>query len=206
VIIMEPLRGGNLANTPPAAIKALWDTAPTRHTPAEWALRWVWNHPEATVVLSGMSNEAQLQENLDNASNAMPNAFTQSELDLVERVSRVYRELMAVNCTGCGYCMPCPQDVLIPMCFEEYNKMRLFGGVEEAKFRYALRLSGELISGPPGFASRCVQCGECVDKCPQNLPIPELLAKVAADLEDDKLMQRVAVAKQIFKKEAPTRG
>jgi uncharacterized protein len=205
VIVMEPLRGGSLAETPPPAIKTLWETAPTRRTPAEWALRWVWNHPEATVVLSGMNDETQIQENLAIASRALPNTLTQAELDLVARVAGAYQGLMAVNCTGCGYCMPCPAAVGIPMCFEEYNKMRLFGGLDEAKFRYAFRLSGELGDGKPGYASQCVQCGECLDKCPQHLPIPDLLAKVAADFEDDKMAQRVAIARKIFQQEAPKR-
>ena len=111
VIVMEPLRGGNLGlPTPPPAVAAIWNEAKVRRTPAEWALRWVWNRPEVTVVLSGMNEEEQIQENLAIANTAHANALTEEELELVERVGRKYRELMKVGCTGCGYCMPCPSE------------------------------------------------------------------------------------------------
>ena len=203
VIVMEPLRGGNLAlPTPPPAIAALWKEAKVHRTPAEWALRWIWNHPEVTVVLSGMNQETHIQENLAFANTARPNALTQEELDLVERVSQTYRTLMKTGCTGCGYCMPCPAEVMIPICFEEYNTLHMFGGLEDAKFRYAFRMSGDLIDGRPGYASQCVQCGECLDKCPQKIQIPDMLAQVAAEFEDANLMDRVATARRIFQIEA----
>jgi len=202
VIVMEPLRGGNLGlTTPPPAVAAIWNEAKVRHTPAEWALRWVWNRPEVTVVLSGMNREEQVRENLSIASAAHANALTEEELELVKRVGRTYRELMKVGCTGCGYCMPCPSNVMIPICFEEYNTMHMFGAMEEAKFRYALRLSGELVDGQPSYASQCVQCGECLDKCPQQIPIPDMLAQVAAEMEGPGLAERVATAQRIFRVE-----
>ncbi len=202
VIVMEPLRGGNLAETPPDAVKAIWDEAEVRRTPAEWALRWVWNHPEVTVVLSGMNDEAQIRENLSIAGTAHAHALTQKELDLVDRASRAFAGLMKVGCTGCGYCMPCPSEVMIPICFEEYNKMHLFGPEEEVKFRYAFRMSGQLVDGRPGYASQCVQCGECLDKCPQQIQIPEVLAQVAAEMEDSSMPEKVAIAEKIFRAEA----
>ena len=202
VIVMEPLRGGSLAlPTPPPAVAAIWNQAKVRRTPAEWALRWVWNRPEVTVVLSGMNREEQVRENLSIASTAHANALTKEELELVERVARTYRELMKVGCTGCGYCMPCPSNVTIPLCFEEYNKMHMFGPREEGKFRYALRLSGELVDGQPGYASQCVQCGECLEKCPQQIQIPDMLAQVAAEMEGPELAERVATAQRIFRVE-----
>jgi uncharacterized protein len=200
VIIMEPLRGGYLGLAPPPpAVAAIWNEAKARRTPAEWALRWVWNRPEVTVVLSGMNHQEQVQENLSIAGTARANALTEEELRLVGRVGRTYRELMKVGCTGCGYCMPCPANVTIPICFEEYNTMHMFGAMDEGKFRYALRLSGELVDGQPGYASQCVQCGECLDKCPQQIPIPEMLTQVAAEMEGPALAERVAVARQIFR-------
>jgi predicted aldo/keto reductase-like oxidoreductase len=204
VIVMEPLRGGSLARpTPPPAVAAIWKEAPVQRTPAEWALRWLWNQPEVTVVLSGMSEESQVQENMAIAGNAQANALTARELELVDRAGATYKSLMKVGCTGCGYCMPCPSGVMIPLCFEEYNKPHLFGGMEDAKFRYAFRMSGELIDGKPGYASQCVSCGECVDKCPQNIPIPDMLAQIAAEMEDADLPNRVAMARKVFKIEAP---
>jgi predicted aldo/keto reductase-like oxidoreductase len=199
VIVMEPLRGGNLAPpTPPPAISAIWDEATTRRTPAEWALRWVWNRPEVTVVLSGMNREAQIRENLSIANHARAGTLTEDELALVQRVGQAYRNLMKVDCTGCGYCMPCPSNVMIPLCFEEYNGTHMFGDIEGGKFRYALRLSGLLVDGQPGYASQCVQCGECIDKCPQRIPIPDTLAFVAAKMEDAGLAERVAIGKRLF--------
>ncbi len=103
VIIMEPLRGGNLTRTVPPAVREIWDEAPVKRTPAEWALRWIWNHPEVTVVLSGMNDEAHIRENLSIADQAYPNSLTNAELQLVKRVEKKYRELMKVACTGCQY-------------------------------------------------------------------------------------------------------
>ena len=200
VVVMEPLRGGNLAvSAPPPAVKAIWDEAAVRRTPAEWALRWIWNHPEATVVLSGMNDEVQIQENLAIADAAHANSLTKEELELVDRASQTYQELMKIGCTGCGYCMPCPSNVMIPICFEEYNKMYLFGPEEEVKFRYAFRMSGQLVDGRPGYASQCVECGTCVDKCPQKIQIPELLARVAAEMEGPDLLEKVEAARKIFR-------
>ena len=202
VVVMEPLRGGSLAITPPPpAIGAIWNEAKISRPPAEWALRWVWNSPEVILVLSGMNEEAHISQNLSIANSAHANALTPDELSLVERAGRTYRELMKVGCTGCGYCMPCPSNVSIPGCFEEYNKMHMFGAVEETKFMYAVRLSGELVDGQPKYASQCVQCGACLEKCPQGIPIPDILAKVAEEMEGPDLADRVAVARKIFQVE-----
>ncbi len=203
VIVMEPLRGGNLGlATPPPAVEAIWNEAKTRRTPAEWALRWVWNHPEVIVVLSGMNEEAHIEENLSIAATARAGSLSDEDQALVERGSRKYRELMKVGCTGCGYCMPCPSEVMIPICFEEYNKMHMFGDPDTVKFRYAFRMSGELVDGKPGYASQCVECGECLDKCPQQIQIPDFLAQVAAEMEGPELDKRLTVARQIFRREA----
>ncbi len=197
VIIMEPLWGGNLAGKVPPAIEEIWNEAPVKRTAAEWGLRWVWNHPEVTVVLSGMNEEAHVEENLKVAGEAYPNSLTEIELHLVERAEKKYRELMKAGCTGCRYCMPCPQGVDIPACFEIYNNLHMFGDEDMAKFMYAGRLGGAL-GGEPAFASQCVQCGECMEKCPQHLDIPTLLESVVEDLEGPDLEQRVAMAKQIL--------
>ena len=200
VIIMEPLRGGNLTKTLPPAIQEIWDKAPVKRTPAEWALRWVWNHPEVTVVLSGMNEETHINENLRVADQAFPHSLTEAELDLVKRVERKYREILKVACTGCRYCMPCPSGVNIPLCFEEYSNLHLVDNPEEEKFMYAARLGGAVSIGEPEFASLCVQCGECVEKCPQHLDIPTILESVVEELEGPDLEKRVAMAKEVFKK------
>ncbi len=202
VIVMEPLRGGNLSlPTPPPAVADIWNSAKTRRSPVEWALRWVWNHPEVTVVLSGMNEEAHIKENLAIADEAHPNSLSKEELALVDRVSRKHLELMPIGCTGCGYCMPCPSGVQIPKCFDLYNKMHMFGNVEEAKFLYAISASGMLRKGEAGFASECSACGSCLEKCPQNINIPDFLQKVSTELEGPDLEERLAAARKMFKTE-----
>jgi predicted aldo/keto reductase-like oxidoreductase len=199
VIIMEPLRGGNLTKTVPSVVREIWDGAQTKRTPAEWALRWIWNHPEVTVVLSGMNDETHIQENLGIADVAYPNTLTTAELQVVQKVESTYRELMKVGCTGCRYCMPCPSDVNIPLCFEEYNNLYLVDNPDEEKFMYAARLGGAVALGESEFASLCVQCGQCVEKCPQHIDIPAVLESVVAELEGPDFDQRVALARKIFK-------
>jgi predicted aldo/keto reductase-like oxidoreductase len=202
VIIMEPLRGGKLANPIPAAVKELWDQASTKRTPADWALRWVWNHPEVTVVLSGMNEEAHIEENLKAAEQAHPLSLTEAELQLVRSVEQKYREIMKVGCTGCAYCMPCPNGVSIPDCFEEYNNLYMSNQPEEAKFFYAVRMSGVVSTAAPGFASQCIQCGQCIEKCPQHIEIPTVLEAVVDALEGPDLEQRVAFVKSQFEGKA----
>ena len=199
VIIMEPLRGGNLTKTVPSAVQDIWDEASTKRTAAEWALRWIWNHPEVTVVLSGMNEETQIEENLRVAGEAYPGSLTEAELQLVKRVELKYRELMKVGCTGCQYCMPCPSGVNIPLCFEHYNNLTLANNPDGEKFMYAARLGGAVALGTPEFASLCVQCGQCAEKCPQHIEIPVVLESVVQELEGPGFEERVAMAKQMFK-------
>jgi predicted aldo/keto reductase-like oxidoreductase len=199
VIIMEPLRGGYLANPVPSAVQEIWDEASVKRTAAEWALRWVWNHPEVTVILSGMNEEIHIEENLTVADKAYPNSLTETELKLVKRVEQKYRELMKVGCTGCRYCMPCPAGVNIPLCFETYNNLYVSSNPDETKFMYAARLGGILSIEGTEFASQCVECEKCLEKCPQQIDIPTILKSVVEELEGSDLEERVAIAKQIFK-------
>ncbi|WMW23339.1 aldo/keto reductase [Methanolobus mangrovi] len=199
VIIMEPLRGGSLTKTVPQAVEEIWNEAPIKRTPAEWALRWVWNHPEVTVVLSGMSEDVHVEENLRIAGEAHSNSLTEEELQLIKRVENKYRELMRVECTGCQYCMPCPAGVNIPLCFELYNNLYLEGDPDTVKFMYAARVGGALGLEEPEFASRCVQCGQCLEKCPQHIDIPNVLYSVVNELEGPDLEQRAAMAREMFK-------
>jgi len=200
VIIMEPLRGGYLTRTVPPAVKKIWDEAPVKRIPAEWAFRWVWNHPEVTVVLSGMNDEAHIRENIAIAGQVLPPSLTDAELQLVQRVEQKYRELMKVACTGCQYCMPCPSGVNIPLCFEHYNNnLTLADNPEGEKFMYAARLGGAVSIGELSFASLCVQCGECAEKCPQHIDIPSVLESVVEELEGPDFEKRVDTARQMFK-------
>jgi predicted aldo/keto reductase-like oxidoreductase len=199
VIVMEPLRGGNLGRPiPPPAVQKLWDTAQQKRSPAERALRWIWNHPEVTVVLSGMNEEAHIAENIAIARTAYPNSLDENELKLIEQVAQTYRKIMKVSCTGCGYCQPCPAGVLIPRCFEIYNSMHMFNATD-APLRYIVSNCGAL-TGEPGYASQCTQCGECVEKCPQKIDIPACLEKVAAELEGPHVAQIEEMVKKVLLK------
>ncbi len=198
VMVMEPLRGGALAISPqPAAIQALWQEAETRRTPAEWALRWVWNHPEVTLVLSGMNDEAQVEENVAVAADAQPGALTDAEIALIGKVGSKYREIMKVGCTGCGYCQPCPSGVNIPECFSLFNAFHTFGQRQQASFLYVARMGG-LLTGQPGYASQCSHCRDCVQKCPQSLDVPTLLEQVVSEFESTGLKEREAIVRGIF--------
>jgi hypothetical protein len=199
VVVMEPLRGGNLTKNLPQSVKDIWNEAPVKRSAAEWALRWVWNHPDVTVVLSGMNEESHIEENLRIAEQAYPGSLTEEELQLVKIVESKYRELMKVGCTGCQYCMPCPAGVNIPLCFESYNNLNLVDNPEGERFMYAARLGGAVALGEPEFASLCVQCGQCADKCPQRIDIPAVLGSVVEELEGPDLEQRAAMAREMFK-------
>jgi predicted aldo/keto reductase-like oxidoreductase len=181
VMIMEPVRGGNLAGNVPEEIKKTWDESPVKRSPAEWALRWVWNHPEVTIVLSGMNDEAHIDENLQIAGEALPNSLSSSELAIISRVRDAYQRLMKINCTGCGYCMPCPAGVDIPGCFSLYNAHYLFAHDRSAKFHYFGRHGGLLSN--VSYAGLCRQCGKCAKSCPQHLPVPDRLREVSKEME-----------------------
>lgn len=201
VVIMEPLRGGNLADPVPQEVMDIWNKADTKRSPVEWALRWVWNHPEVTVVLSGMTEPSHVEENLKIAKEGLANSLSEKELLLVVRVAEKYAELMKINCTGCRYCMPCPEGVDIPSCFEMYNNLHMFGEEDRLKMMYAAKLGGVLRGAETNFASQCIQCGKCLDPCPQQIPIPDMLEKVAEEFEGPGLGERMALARQLFENE-----
>lgn len=182
VVVMEPLRGGNLAWRVPPDVREVFDRAPIKRTPAEWALRWVWNHPEVTVVLSGMNREDNIEENLRIADEALPESLTDEELEIIKEVKKTYKRLMKAGCTSCRYCMPCPHGVNIPACFEVYNNLSMFNDRTGSKIMYIARVGGTTVEGA-AFASLCQECGECEEACPQKLPVRELLKEVAASFE-----------------------
>jgi len=172
VVIMEPLRGGKLAQKPVDSIQKLWDTAKVQRSPVEWALRWVWNHPEVSVVLSGMSTFDQVKDNLRIANEAEPGSLTKEEIALIEKVRDTYNSLSKVACTSCGYCMPCPSGVDIPWNFTFYNEYFMYGGSLEEKKR--------IYKSSNGNAGKCIECGKCERVCPQKLPIREYLKNADA--------------------------
>jgi predicted aldo/keto reductase-like oxidoreductase len=171
-VIMEPLRGGNLTNKIPPTVQAIWDSAKTKRSAAEWALKWVLNHAEVSVVLSGMSAMPQLVENLKIVEDAKPDCLSQDELSLTHEAKEEYEALLKVGCTGCGYCMPCPNGIDICTNFNAYNDYFLFDEQLLSRMMYNMLLSEDQ------RASSCKECGECEEKCPQQIGIMEELKNV----------------------------
>jgi predicted aldo/keto reductase-like oxidoreductase len=171
VVVMEPIRGGRLANNIPPTIQQIWDSAPTNLTPANMALQWVWNHPEVSLVLSGMSTMEHVVQNVESANRSGPGTLTDEELTLIERVRAAYEALCPIPCTDCQYCLPCPSGVNIPRVFEIYNDLIMYGDERRAQMVYNNFLNED------ERANLCIECGECLDKCPQQIEIPDWLAK-----------------------------
>lgn len=171
VVVMEPLRGGMLAMEPPPAVKAVWDKAPVRRSPAEWALQWVWNQPEVSLALSGMSTMQHVLENAESAGRSGVGSLSEEELMLIGEVTDTYRGLRPIDCTGCEYCLPCPFGVNIPRHFAAYNDAHMYGAFDRPRRMYARAEDKDK-------ASACTECGECLSKCPQHLAIPDLLKQV----------------------------
>jgi predicted aldo/keto reductase-like oxidoreductase len=176
VIVMEPVRGGALARNLPPQVQAVWDEAPVKRSPAEWALQWVWSRPEVSFLLSGMSTLQHVEEDLEFARRSRPGLLTPDELALVARVRDLYRELSPIPCTSCRYCMPCPQGVAIPDVFELYNDGHMYDSLPRQQMAYRLFFSED------ERADRCTACGECEEKCPQGIAIPAWMEKAQAYL------------------------
>jgi len=181
VVIMEPLRGGSLANGLNPQAKKIIEQAPIKKDPAEWALRWVWDHPEIGVVLSGMSEMKHVSSNLQYAEKS-EEPLTSEEENIICSIQGTYLEKRQISCTACKYCMPCPSGVDIPQCFEYYNKAHMMGNVQAARFWY----------NKIAKASNCTECGRCETHCPQNIPIKDKLKDVAALFEMDSAVQSPA--------------
>lgn len=177
VVIMEPLRGGNLASKIPEEARKVWDRDEVKRTPAEWAFRYLWNYPEVSVVLSGMSEMEHLKENLRIAEQGQPNSLSAGEKSLISEVSEIYRSRIKVNCTNCKYCMPCPSGVNIPRNLSYLNDVFMLDDMENAKFQYGVLLL------PEEKAGNCIECGECEEACPQNIKIRKMLKEVREKFE-----------------------
>lgn len=172
VIIMEPLRGGKLAGDVPEDVHAIWKSYPQHHSPAGWALRYLWDYPEVKVVLSGMGQIEQIKDNLKEADAARPHMLTNQEKALIQQVKEIYLSRTKINCTNCKYCMPCPFGVDIPDNFNYFNQAHMFGALSAVRDQY------ETFVKISARANQCTECGKCESLCPQHLPIRETLKEV----------------------------
>ena len=190
VIIMEPLRGGKLVNRLPEEALNIFADYKIRHTPAQWAFKWLWNQPEVTVVLSGMNSGEMVHDNINTASTTQVGELGTEEEAMLQQVVKAINSKMKVGCTGCGYCTPCPKNVDIPGTFAAYNRR-----YQEGKFMalkdYAMCT---MLRKNSTAASNCVGCGKCEKHCPQQIPIRQKLKEAQKELEGPvyKIARKVA--------------
>ncbi|MBQ3193992.1 MAG: aldo/keto reductase [Oscillospiraceae bacterium] len=179
VVIMEPLRGGKLVNLLPEKAKQVFDEYPVRRSYAEWGLRWLWDQEEVTVVLSGMSDEAMLEENIRIASQAQAGQLAEAEKTLYAQAVRAINAGVKVGCTGCGYCQPCPKGVDIPGTFAAYN--RWYGEDKFGAFWEYVKCT--TLRKNDTAAGNCIGCGKCEQHCPQGIAIRQELKEAQKALE-----------------------
>ena len=192
VIIMEPLRGGKLVDLLPREAKELIARDGHGWSPAELALRWLWDQPQVTCVLSGMNSLAMVEENCRVASEAEVGCLGEGDRALIGRVKELVGARMRIGCTGCGYCLPCPRGVDIPGTFRCWNEMYTEGKAAGRKeYWQVVTLRKE-----PAFATRCVRCGRCEARCPQHLPIRDALQEADRDLRPPHYRVAGAVARR----------
>jgi hypothetical protein len=179
VVVMEPIAGGRLSVKPPAEIEATWDKADFKRKPAEWALQWVWNQPEVSVALSGMSTMDQVEENLRSADRSGPGTLKKEELQLISQIAAKYKQFGFVGCTGCRYCLPCPHGVNITEIISLYNEYYMKDMDDEIKKKYWEHITKE------SQAKRCERCRTCEELCPQKLTISDVMSRAAWIFEEE---------------------
>lgn len=192
VVIMEPLKGGQLAN-PPSEAMAVINSAPVTRTPVDWALQFLWNCPEVSCVLSGMGNKKMVEDNCTSADNSGVGSLSTDENRIIEELASIYRKKVIVPCTACQYCMPCPSGVDIPQNFALLNNKsigspgkiqgRFIQWMITRNYHKLAKSKKKMGKTGKGRASMCVQCNACLSKCPQQIKIPAELEKVTAVFE-----------------------
>lgn len=196
VIIMEPLRGGKLANNIPKSARKVMELSGHNWSNAEWGFRWLFSQPEVTTVLSGMNSLEMISENIRIASKTDTNSITEDDLCTYEKIKAEIETDLKVGCTGCGYCMPCPLGVDIPGCFRTYNVSyteNYINGVREYFMNTALK-------SEKSMASMCKKCGRCETKCPQGIKIRDELSRVKKRFENPIFKLAVLFTGKMFKK------
>ena len=196
VFIMEPMLGGRLANgLPKKALKVMKDSDKNM-TPVGWALKWLWNQQEVTMLLSGMNEMEQLDENVRLAEDSVPEMFSDKENETIEQVIKVFNDSYKIPCTGCSYCMPCPQGINIPGCFAAYNSSY---SISKSVGMNQYMLSTGAMSQTPVLASACIKCGKCESHCPQSIPIREALVDVRKRLQPFWMKPAIAVVRKVMR-------
>lgn len=179
VVIMEPLRGGSLLTSAPPKVTELVNNYPQKRSLLEWAFRWLYDMPEVAVILTGSSSLEQLKENLRIFEQAETGVMSAEDQELVVKIREAFEANVSIGCTGCRYCMPCPQNVDIPAVFKLYNTNQLLKPHPIDKIYYRRNYVG---TGKG--ADQCISCGICAEKCPQELKIPELLQQVHEEMKE----------------------
>ncbi|MDR2296687.1 MAG: aldo/keto reductase [Clostridiales Family XIII bacterium] len=175
VVIMEPLKGGMLTDALPEPIQRYWSGIGVKRSPAEWAFRWIADFPEVLTVLSGMGSFAQVEENVRTLSDADANMLTDEERAIIGKVADEYNKLTPYSCTACKYCMPCPVEINIPYLIALRNEATIFKSEKHVSF--SIR---NFVRPKP---SACIACKQCEEKCPQHLPIADVMTESAEMFE-----------------------
>lgn len=181
VIVMEPLKGGRISDKVPPSVQAIWDDAKARgvvsgdRTAAEWAFKWVAAQPGVSLILSGMNTYKQLDENIRIFSREDVGVLTGEEIEVIDRVAEEYNSKIRYQCTGCGYCLPCPQKIDIPYLIDKLNNWFAFDKNPSTRIEYR--------NWTDKHGSDCIHCGQCEEKCPQGLKISHIMSEAEAELE-----------------------
>jgi predicted aldo/keto reductase-like oxidoreductase len=183
MVIMEPILGGRIAK-PPQSIEKLWKSSDKDYSPVGWALQWLWDQKEVSLVLSGMSTLEQVKENVASTKDAEIGSFDQADQDLVAKVREEYKALSQIPCTNCKYCLPCTVEINIPRLFGMFNEARMYGTLDDARKWYG-KMDAEK------QASACIDCDICESKCPQHILISDMMIKVDAVMAGGKSFDEV---------------
>ena len=179
IVIMEPLRGGSMTRNIPDSIMDIWKSSDDVSTPVDTALRFIWDHPGVSTVLSGMSEMSHVVSNIKSAEKGTAGNLSEIEHSVLDKVRTAYRERLIANCTNCRYCMPCPSGVDIPVCLSYLNNPSMYGTMQPFQTSYNMYFD------PKKKATNCIECGQCEEACPQNIAIMDCLKQLTEVMSRD---------------------